>query len=105
MNDNSIDRPDGGVWDRVWRGRASSHRRNLLNVASETARVASLIAEGARLVDHLPTAARQVEILGICDDIIEMTEAARAVVTHLRGEAGVAVPLVRPGFWRRLFGG
>jgi len=102
VNDTSIDR-DAGVWDRVWRGRASSHRRNLLNVASETARVAVLIAEGARLVDRLPGTDRQVEILGVCDEIRELIESMSRTEEHLRAEAGNAAP-PRPGFWRRLFG-
>jgi len=43
------------------------------------------------------------EILGICDEIAELTESTRAVVTHLRAEAGNGVP-ARPNWWRRLFG-
>lgn len=105
MNDNSIDRDSSGVWDRVWRGRASSHRRGLANVAAETARVAILIAEGARLVDRLPAPDRQVEILGVCDEIDGLIDSMRNTSEHLRAEAGDNAGRPRSGFWARLFGG
>ncbi len=94
---------DGGIWDRIWRGRASSHRRNLANVAAETARIATLIVEAARLVDHLPGENRTVEIHGVCDEIVSLTESILATVDHLRAEAGaVTYALQRPGIFGRL---
>jgi len=104
VNDESIDGGGRGVWDRVWRGRASSLRRNLANVASQAARIASLVAEGARLVDLLPTPHRQVEVLGIADELDELAEVTKGAAKILRDEAGYAAPS-RRGFWARLFGG
>ncbi len=104
MNDESIGGGDRGVWDRVWRGRASSLRRNLANVASQAARIASLVAEGARLVDALPEPDRQVEVLGIADELdglAEMTKDAAKIFRTEAIEQRVAVPR---GWLRRLFG-
>ena len=103
LNDETTNVGDaGGIWDRVWRGRASSHRRGLANVAAEASRVATLIAEGARLVDHLPSENRTLEIHGVCDEIVELTESMRAVVDHLRGEAGPMPKRRRLSFWYAL---
>ena len=38
------------------------------------------------------------EILGLCDEIVALNEATRAVVDHLRAEAG-GTPLVRRLSW------
>lgn len=100
-----LDRDADNFWDRIWRGRASSQRRHLKNVAIETARCAALIDEGARLVDHLPDANRQVEILDVCNELDELIESIKTVSNHLREEAG-DVGVRRPGplvrIWRWL---
>ncbi len=100
MNDeNPNDGDAGDIWDRVWRGRASSHRRNLTNVALAASRVATLIAEGARVIDQISDADRTLEIHGVCDEIIDLTESMRAVVDHLRAEAGQLPAKRRLSFW------
>ena len=91
---------DGLGGGGIWGGRpASSHRRNLHNVALEASRVATLIAEGARLIDHLPGPNRTLEIHGLCDEIVALTESMRAVADHLRAEAGQVPAGRRMGFW------
>lgn len=101
--DYPIDRT-GSLWDRIWRGRSSSHRRNLDNVALEASRVATLIGEGARLVDDLPGEDRALEIAGVVREIRELIGSMSAVADHLQAEAGtVPSQTRRPSMLRWLW--
>jgi len=105
VNEPSIHGDADSVWDRVWRGRASSVRRNLYNFSVQAARIATLGAEGARLVDALPEPDRQVEILGVADELDALGDLTKAAARTLRSEAGERRHGVPKGWLRRLFGG
>lgn len=100
--DYPIDRT-GSLWDRIWRGRSSSHRRALTNAALHAARCATALGEAARLVDALPSDRREMEIAGFALQIRESAHAMMAAADHLQAEAAFAPPL-RVTWWRRLTG-
>ncbi len=105
MNEPPVHADADSVWDRIWRGRASSVRRNLSNVAGQAARIATLVTEGARLVDALPEPDRQVEVLGIADELDGLAEVTKDAAGILRSEAGERRTGITRGWLRRLFGG
>jgi len=100
-----IDR-GGSAWDRIWRGRASSHRRALSNAALHAARCATALGEAAKLVDTIAGDRRSLEIAGLAREIGELSEAMRACADHLLAEAGVTPfePPSRVSWWRWLRG-
>lgn len=77
----------GGLWDRVWRGRASSHRRSLANAALYASRCATALGEAARLIDTAPGDRRAAEIGALALQIRDLAEGMIAIADHLSAEA------------------
>jgi len=77
------------LWDRVWRGRSSSLRRNLDNCALEASRCATLIREAAREADTVSGPRRSAALHAIRDEILNLTDDLRGpVCDFILAEAG-----------------
>jgi hypothetical protein len=76
------------VWDRVWRGRSSSHRRALANAGLYAARCAAALREAARLIDSVASDRRAAEIAALALQIRDLAEGMMACADHLKAEAG-----------------
>ena len=84
--DYAIDRTPS-LWDRIWRGRSSSHRRALTNSALHAARCAVALREAARLIDTAPSDRRAAEIGALAVQIRDLAEGMMACADHLTAEA------------------
>jgi len=76
----------GSLWDRIWRGRSSSHRRALANAGLHAARCATALGEAARLIDTAPSDRRQAEGLALALQIRDLAESMMACADHLEAE-------------------
>ena len=88
MNDEEypIDRT-GSLWDRIWRGRSSSHRRAIQNAALHAARCATALGEAARLIDSVAGDRRAAEIGALAVQIRDLADGMNACADHLMAEA------------------
>jgi len=77
----------GSLWDRIWRGRSSSHRRALANAGLHAARCATALGEAARLIDKAPSDRRAAEIGALAVQIRDLAEGLMACADHLDAEA------------------
>jgi len=77
----------GSLWDRIWRGRSSSHRRALSNAALHAARCAVALREAARLIDTVASDRRAAEIGALALQIRDLAEGMMACADHLTAEA------------------
>ena len=75
------------LWDRIWRGRSSSHRRALTNAALHAARCATALGEAARLIDTVTSDRRAAEIGALYLQIRDLAEGMMACADHLIAEA------------------
>lgn len=83
----AIDRAPS-LWDRIWRGRSSSHRRALANAGLYAARCAATLGEAARLIDTVASDRRKAEGLALALQIRDLAEGMMACADHLEAEFG-----------------
>lgn len=84
--DYALDRTPS-LWDRIWRGRSSSHRRALANAGVHAAQCAIALGEAARLIDATPSDRRAAEIGALALQIRDLAEGMMACADHLTAEA------------------
>lgn len=83
--DYPIDRT-GGIWDRIWRGRASSHRRAITNAGVHAAQCAAALESAARLIDTVASDRREAEGLALAIQVRELASSMMACADHLEAE-------------------
>ena len=88
MNEDYPTDRTGSLWDRIWRGRSSSHRRSLSNAALHAAQCAAALREAARLIDQAPGDRRKAEGLALAVQIRDLAESMMACADHLNAEFG-----------------
>jgi len=76
------------LWDRIWRGRSSSHRRALTNAGVHAAQCAAALGEAARLIDEAPSDRRKAEGRALSLQIRDLAEGMMACADHLDAEFG-----------------
>ena len=83
--DYPIDRT-GSLWDRIWRGRSSSHRRAIANAGLHAARCATALGEAAKLIDEARSDRRKAEGLALVLQIRDLASSMMAAADHLEAE-------------------
>jgi hypothetical protein len=74
------------LWDRIFRGRSSSHRRAIANAGVHAAQCAAALGEAARLIDTVASDRREAEGLALALQIRDLAEGMMACADHIEVE-------------------
>jgi len=85
--DYAIDRTPS-LWDRIWRGRSSSHRRAITNAGVHAAQCAVALGQAARIIDQVKGDRRKAEGRALALQIRDLAEGMMAYADHLDAEFG-----------------